>query len=68
MGKIMANILVVEDEPAMRNGLKDNLEIEGYQVDEARILRIGRSEDEGFEDKVIPNFSKHKERFLKKTL
>lgn len=31
----MKRILIVEDEPAMRNGLKDNLEIEGYEVDEA---------------------------------
>ncbi len=28
-------ILIVEDEPAMRLGLKDNLEIEGYEVDTA---------------------------------
>lgn len=29
----MANILVVEDEPAMQLGLKDNLELESYTVD-----------------------------------
>ncbi len=29
------NILIVEDEPAMLSGLKDNLEFEGYQVDTA---------------------------------
>jgi DNA-binding response OmpR family regulator len=29
----MATILIVEDEPAMQLGLKDNLELEGYQVD-----------------------------------
>jgi DNA-binding response OmpR family regulator len=28
----MNRILVIEDEPAMREGLKDNLEIEGYEV------------------------------------
>jgi len=28
-------ILVIEDEPAMLNGLKDNLEFEGYEVDTA---------------------------------
>lgn len=28
----MANILIVEDEPAMQLGLKDNLEFEGYNV------------------------------------
>jgi DNA-binding response OmpR family regulator len=31
----MGKILIVEDEAAMRQGLVDNLEIEGYQVDEA---------------------------------
>lgn len=31
----MARILVVEDEPKMRSGLKDNLEFEGYSVDVA---------------------------------
>ncbi|MBN2806023.1 MAG: response regulator transcription factor [Prolixibacteraceae bacterium] len=31
----MARILVVEDEPAMRSGLCDNLEFEGYAVDSA---------------------------------
>ena len=29
----MAKILIVEDEPAMQLGLKDNLELELYQVD-----------------------------------
>lgn len=29
----MPNILIVEDEPNMRLGLKDNLEYEGYEVD-----------------------------------
>lgn len=28
-------ILIIEDEPAMRLGLKDNLEIEGYKIDTA---------------------------------
>jgi DNA-binding response OmpR family regulator len=31
----MAKILIVEDEPAMLAGLKDNLDFEGYQVDTA---------------------------------
>lgn len=31
----MARILIVEDEPNMRLGLKDNLEFEGYEVDVA---------------------------------
>jgi DNA-binding response OmpR family regulator len=30
---MMAKILIVEDEPAMQLGLKDNLEMEGYAVD-----------------------------------
>jgi DNA-binding response OmpR family regulator len=29
----MAHILIIEDEPAMQLGLKDNLELESYQVD-----------------------------------
>ena len=28
----MTKILIVEDEPNMRMGLKDNLEFEGYEV------------------------------------
>jgi DNA-binding response OmpR family regulator len=41
----MANILIVEDEPAMQLGLKDNLELEGYEVEmasdgEAGLLKI----------------------------
>ncbi len=31
----MTRILIIEDEPQMREGLKDNLEIEGYDVDAA---------------------------------
>ena len=31
----MAKILIVEDEPNMRMGLKDNLEFEGYDIDVA---------------------------------
>ncbi|MFH0733052.1 MAG: response regulator transcription factor [bacterium] len=37
----MIKILVVEDEEAMRLGLKDNLEFEGYQVDTAENGKIG---------------------------
>ena len=31
----MARILIVEDEPAMRMGLKDNFEFESYEVEMA---------------------------------
>ena len=37
----MKKILIVEDEAAMRSGLRDNLEIEGYEVDEAEDGIIG---------------------------
>ena len=37
----MSKILLVEDEPAMQAGLKENLEIEGYQVDVAGDGREG---------------------------
>jgi DNA-binding response OmpR family regulator len=37
----MKKILIVEDELNMINGLKDNLEIEGYEVDTAREGRTG---------------------------
>jgi DNA-binding response OmpR family regulator len=33
MGAVMQKILIVEDEPNMRLGLRDNLEFEGYEVD-----------------------------------
>lgn len=42
------NILIVEDEPAMLSGLKDNLEFEGYQVDTA-------IEGESGLDKILHN-------------
>jgi DNA-binding response OmpR family regulator len=38
----MARILIVDDDPAMRVGLQDNLEVEGYQVITAASLREGR--------------------------
>lgn len=37
----MPNILIVEDEPQMRMGLRDNLEFEGYEVDFAEDGNIG---------------------------
>jgi DNA-binding response OmpR family regulator len=37
----MANILIVEDEPAMQLGLKDNLELETYTVDIAGDGEVG---------------------------
>lgn len=38
-----ATILVIEDDPAMRAGLKDNIEIEGYRVLCAGTVREGRA-------------------------
>ena len=37
----MARILIVEDEPSMLAGLKDNLELEGYDVDTAENGSVG---------------------------
>lgn len=37
----MIRILIVEDEPSMRQGLKDNLEFEGYEVDLAEDGQLG---------------------------
>jgi len=37
----MARVLIVEDEPAMQAGLRDNLEVEGYDVDVAADGRTG---------------------------
>lgn len=39
----MSSILIVEDEPNMRMGLKDNLEYEGYEVEFAEDGKIGLS-------------------------
>ncbi len=35
----------------------------GFPVEKARILRIGRDETEGFEERVITDFTKHNELF-----
>lgn len=35
----------------------------GYDVTRARILRIGRDENEGFEERVMVNLSKHRQIF-----
>lgn len=37
----MARVLIVDDEPAMRQGLADNLEFEGYETDQAANGREG---------------------------
>jgi len=37
----MARILIIEDEPSMLAGLKDNLELEGYDVDTAQNGMVG---------------------------
>jgi len=39
----MANILIIEDEPSMQLGLRDNLELESYQVDVAADGALGLS-------------------------
>lgn len=39
----MANILIIEDEPSMQLGLRDNLELESYQVDVADDGALGLS-------------------------
>lgn len=44
----MFKILIVEDEPQMRMGLRDNLEFEGYTVDTAEDGRVGL-------DKILAN-------------
>jgi DNA-binding response OmpR family regulator len=44
----MIKILIVDDEPAMRMGLKDNLEFEGYEVDYAEDGQEGL-------DKILAN-------------
>jgi len=41
------------------------LEENGYPVEECRILRIGRSVEEGFEEVVVPNTEIYGRKFLK---
>lgn len=59
----MARILVIEDEPAMRSGLCDNLEFEGYEVDSADRGDVGmkKLETEEFDlvllDVMLPGLS-----------
>jgi hypothetical protein len=40
------------------------LEENGYPVENAKILRIGREEAEGFDEKDIPLIEVHQEKFL----
>lgn len=40
------------------------LEENGYPVDDVKILRIGREEAEGFDEKEVPLVEIHKEKFL----
>ncbi len=59
----MPRILIVEDEEAMRNGLKDNLEFEGYETETAEDGKIGLSKinnnqyDLIIMDVMMPNLS-----------
>ena len=41
------------------------LEENGYPVEECRILRIGRSAEEGFEEVIVPNVEIYGRKFLK---
>lgn len=45
-------------------GYKMLLEENGYPVEDVRILRIGRDESEGFDDKSVPLIETHQKRFL----
>jgi DNA-binding response OmpR family regulator len=49
----MKPILIVEDEPSMLMGLKDNLEFEGYQVDVADDGEIGLDKISGNEYSLV---------------
>lgn len=49
----MKPILIVEDEPSMLMGLKDNLEFEGYQVDVADDGEIGLGKISGNEYSLV---------------
>lgn len=40
------------------------LEDNGFSVQDVRILRIGRTEDEGLDDVAVPALALHRERFL----
>lgn len=40
------------------------LEENGYPVEDVKILRIGREESEGFDEKEVPLVAIHKEKFL----
>jgi DNA-binding response OmpR family regulator len=59
----MTRILIVEDEEAMRNGLKDNLKFEGYEIETAEDGKIGLSKinnnkyDLIVMDVMMPNLS-----------
>jgi hypothetical protein len=46
---------------AYKNLLHEN----GYDVDDVRILRIGRDESEGFDDYSVPKLGLHFQRFVK---
>lgn len=45
-------------------GYKILLEENGYEVEDVRILRLGRDEDEGFEDKQVSKLDLHKKKFI----
>ncbi len=59
----MIKILIVEDEPSMRLGLKDNLEFEGYEVDFAEdgVIGLEKIRENNYNlillDVMLPNMS-----------
>ena len=59
----MIKILIVEDEPSMRLGLKDNLEFEGYEVDFAEdgVIGLEKIRENNYSlillDVMLPNMS-----------
>lgn len=59
----MTRILIIEDEPNMRMGLRDNLEFEGYEVDiavdgeEGLTSALGKKFDLILLDVMLPKIS-----------
>ena len=55
----------IYDEAFTQSAAYDNLAQEkGLDIEDRRIVRIGRSENEGFEDRDVPNIKLHFKKFL----